>query len=88
MKSVQLLQTILLILVVLVVGTYIVSTMIETSKTEIFECTEYKDVKFKYVGSGGLFGSIRQMETRSDDYDGWMEKCVIGNNLFGEEITR
>jgi len=49
-------------------------------------CEEYKEVKFRYIGIGGLVGGKEKVEVNGNIYDGYMKKCVRGNNIIGKEM--
>lgn len=74
-----------IIIVALGFGTYIVITMVDTASNMVVDCHEYKEVKFRYIGAGGLFGGVQEKTVSGENYDGYKEVCVKGKNAFGQD---
>ena len=79
-------EYILSFIVVLLIGAGIFLIFYLSLKDFPIECDEYKQVKFRYVGSGGFFGGIEKIEVHGDSSDGTMPKCVKGTNIFGGKV--
>lgn len=54
----------------------------------IVTCEKTEHVKFRYVGSGGLFSHVEKQQVEGNNYDGYMDICIKGKNIFGQEIER
>lgn len=70
----------------LIVVLLIVTMMYNGLKDSPIKCDEYEQVKYRSIGNGGIFGGINKVEVYGDQYDGFMNKCIKGMNLFGEKI--
>ena len=84
-KIKDILMLIGVLLVLIIFGTFIISSIYETVKETPVECSEYGNVRFVWIGS--LLGAQKQI-TEGEHYDGYMEVCIKGKTMFGKEWKR
>lgn len=84
----KILQTMTFVIVIILLSLFamgIITTIYEASKEIPVSCSEYGDVKYRWIG--GLFGGIKQI-VDGEFYDGYMEVCIKGKTAWGGEWKR
>lgn len=74
--------SIIITLLILVSITMLIVSELENTP---ITCNKYIEVKYRMVGSGGLFGGVSKVETQSDDFDGYMKVCSEGKTVYGKK---
>lgn len=90
MNKKGLLTSILFITFILGIVSFVVVSIVDVYDDIITDCHEYKKVKYRYEGTGGLFGGTEKIIVHKDstNFDGYEKMCMEGTNWWGKKIKR
>lgn len=82
-------SAVIIIIMAMGVALFIIMSVVDVYENIITDCHEYKKVKYRYEGTGGLFGGTKKIIIHKDstNFDGYEKMCIKGSNWRGKKIT-